>query len=129
MDRAKHLHVAGLLEGDVGRGTRRLRAEIELVALAGRKDVVRDGVVVDEGQRLALLDRDVLGGEHPALLMDFLIGRGERARGEAGENGKGNGDQVAHFEKSISWRWSNLARQDRDGGRTEIAVQRLHEGD
>src|SRR5215475_4594103 len=109
MDRAKHLHVTGLLEGDVGRGTRRLRAEIELIALAGRKDVVRDGIVVDEGKRLALLDRDVLDGEHPALLMDFLIGRGERAQGEAGENGEGNGDQVAHFEKSVSRHWCDLA--------------------
>jgi hypothetical protein len=36
--------------------------------------------------------------------MDFLIGRGERAQGEAGENGEGDGDQVAHFEKSVSWR-------------------------
>jgi hypothetical protein len=36
--------------------------------------------------------------------MDFLIGRGERAHGEACENSEGNGDQVAHFEKSVSWR-------------------------
>src|SRR5438105_7452318 len=74
MDRAEHLHVTGLLEGDVGRRTRRLRAEIELVALAGRKDVVRDSVVVDEGQRIALLDGDVFGREHPALLVDLLVG-------------------------------------------------------
>src|SRR5215470_2813168 len=38
MDRAEHLHVAGLLEGDVGRRTRGLRAQIELVALAGGED-------------------------------------------------------------------------------------------
>ena len=46
---------------------------------------------------VALLEGDVFGGEHPALLMDFLVRRGERAHGEAGENGKGDGEQFAHF--------------------------------
>src|SRR3954454_20283599 len=74
MDGADHLHVTRFLEGHIRRHAGRLRAKIEFATLGGRHDVVGNAVVVHEGERVTLLDGDALGGEHPALLMDHLVG-------------------------------------------------------
>src|SRR5262245_55661053 len=67
-DRDGHFHArvngaqdgdfAGIAQRHVRRGAGRLRAEIELVAGRAGHDVVGDVVVVDERERVALLDRD-----------------------------------------------------------------------
>src|SRR4051812_24640665 len=102
VDRADHRGVAGLLEGDVGRGAGRLRTEIELVALAGGNDVVRDAVVVDEGQRFALLEGHVIGGKYPALLRDGLGGGQGGSDGQAEDNCNGEQRNAAH-RKTSCW--------------------------
>jgi hypothetical protein len=86
VDGADHRDVADFVEGDIGRRTRCLRAEIEFIALARGHDVVRNGVVIEEGQRLAPLDRDAFGGEGAALLVDDFVRR-ERSGGEAADDG------------------------------------------
>src|ERR1700752_1613035 len=95
MDRADHLHVTGLLEGDVGRRARRLRAKIELVVLAGRHDVMRHAVVIEEGERSTLLDRHAFRGEGASLLMNHLGGRKGASRKASG-NDEGKECQLAH---------------------------------
>jgi hypothetical protein len=47
------------------------------------------------GECFTLLDGDALGGEHPALLMDHLVG-GERAGRQAGENDESEQNGLVH---------------------------------
>jgi hypothetical protein len=61
--------------------------------------------------------------------VDLLIGGGERANGETGQDGDGDGDQFAHVEIRFLALIEESAGKDRHGGRAEVAVQRLHEGD
>src|SRR5258705_10442198 len=74
MDGAEHLRLACCREGDICRGARALRAEIELVSLADRRDVMGNVIVVEKCQRPARLDGDAVGRGHPAWLADRLLG-------------------------------------------------------
>src|SRR5205807_9945550 len=95
VDRTDHLHIAGFLEGDVGRRAWQLRSEIEFVALAGRHDVVGHAVIVEEGERFTLLDVDAVGRECAALLMHHL-GGGERTGRKTCENDERKYDELVH---------------------------------
>src|SRR3954468_23052784 len=86
VNRADDRNIAGFLEADIGGATGRLRAQIELVALACGHDVVGDGVIVEEGQGFALLQGDALLREHTPLLMDHLHG-GKSTGGKPGNDG------------------------------------------
>src|SRR6266436_245486 len=83
MDGAEHLRLARYCEGDICRGAGALRAEIELVSLADRRDVMGNVVVVEKCQRPARLDGDAVDREHPALLADRL--HGDKAAGRQAE--------------------------------------------
>src|SRR5258708_32915394 len=116
MDEAEHLRLPCCREWDVCPGARRVRAEIELVSLADRRDGMGNVIVVEKCHRPARLDGDAVDREHPALLADRLLGdeaAGRQAEGND-EKERGNLSHGTFPGLTIS------AGKNRDDGRAGI---------